>query len=254
MIIFLAMLIIPIALVLVPLWLGTRLGIRFKKKAKEMEPHAPVGSLVGAALGLLAFMLALTFQITASRFDTRKQLLLDEVTTMRTAYLRAGLLKEANRNECRKLLSEYVDLRVMLASDSKALQKVISRSKEIQDKLWLQVEALAGEDRSSEIYALFTTSINELIDLHNRRVVVALQYRIPGVIMYVLYFISFLSMLVLGFQFGISGKSNILINLALALIFSVVMWLIFALDNTEVGIKVNPLPVFNLQKEIRELP
>ena len=46
--------------------------------SKETEPEAPLGSLVGAVLGLLAFILAFTFGITASRFDARKQLVLEE--------------------------------------------------------------------------------------------------------------------------------------------------------------------------------
>jgi hypothetical protein len=206
-------------------------------------------------LGLLAFMLAFTFQITSSRFDTRKQLLLDEVSAMRTAYLRAGLLKDTNRIQCRKLIGEYVDLRALVASDMSAIQKIVERSRGIQDSLWMQAKVLAEEDRSSEIYALFTTSINELIDLHNKRLVVSLQYRIPAVIMWILYFISFFSMFILGFQFGISGKGNLMINFTLALIFSAVIWLIFALDNPVAGIiRVDQGPVFTLQKELRGIP
>ncbi len=248
------MFLIPIALVLVPVWIGNKVGKAYRKNTLDTE-HAPVGSVVGAALGLLAFMLAFTFQITSSRFDARKQLLLDEVAAMRTAYLRAGLLKDTNRIECRKLIAEYVDLRAIVSSNISAIQLVKGRSRAIQDSLWIQAESLAAEDRSSEIYALFTTSINELIDLHNKRMVVALQYRIPAIIMWVLYFISFFSMFILGFQFGISGKGNLMINFTLALIFSAVMWLIFALDNVKAGIiRVDQQPIFTLQKELGGIP
>lgn len=37
----------------------------------------PVGSLVGALFALLVFLLALTYSTTSSRFEERKQLLLD---------------------------------------------------------------------------------------------------------------------------------------------------------------------------------
>ena len=50
-------------------------GIALRQK-KEKEPEGPLGSLVGAVLGLLAFILAFTFGMTASRFDARKQLVL----------------------------------------------------------------------------------------------------------------------------------------------------------------------------------
>src|SRR5689334_8322260 len=68
-------------------------GIAIHKK-KLHEPEAPLGALVGAMLGLLAFILAFTFGMTGSRFDARKQLVLDEANAIGTTYLRAGLLPE----------------------------------------------------------------------------------------------------------------------------------------------------------------
>jgi hypothetical protein len=222
------------------------------KDSGELQ-DAPVGSVVGAALGLLAFMLAFTFQITANRYDTRKQLLLDEATSIRDAYLRASLLPEPQRAESRKLLREYVDLRVGVAANHGILHLAIARSEQIHRELWARAEALAALDRSSEVYALFTSSLNEVIDLHNRRVTVLLHYKIPPVIMGVLYFIAFFSMMALGFQFGISGKGSSVIYLSLALIFSAVMWLILALDHPEEGfLKVNQQPLLTLQGQMHE--
>src|SRR3989304_3822769 len=68
-----------------------RIALRQKK---EKEPEAPLGSLVGAVLGLLAFILAFTFGMTASRFDARRQLVLQEANAIGTTYLRAGLLPQ----------------------------------------------------------------------------------------------------------------------------------------------------------------
>jgi uncharacterized protein YqgC (DUF456 family) len=56
--------------------------ISLRKKGKE--PAAPVGSLVAAVLGLLAFILAFTFGMTASRFDARRQLVLEESNAIGT--------------------------------------------------------------------------------------------------------------------------------------------------------------------------
>ena len=58
-------------------------------------------------------------------------------------------------------------------------------------------------------------------------------------------------MLILGFQFGIAGKSNMLVIFSLALTLAAVIWLILALDNPKLGlIKVNQQQIFDLQKEI----
>jgi len=53
---------LTIAFILVPIQVGQQLGRRAVKRSGELH-DAPVGSVVGAALGLLAFTLAFTFQI-----------------------------------------------------------------------------------------------------------------------------------------------------------------------------------------------
>ena len=244
------MFLLPFISVLVPILLGQWYGIYRKKKTEEAQ-HAPVGSVVGAAFGLLAFMLAITFQITANRYDTRKQLLLEEVTNIRTGFLRAGLIPEPYRSNTKKFLVEYVDLRVAFTTDLSKLNLALSRSQQILDSLWKYTEALAEQDRSSEVYALYTTSVNDLIDSYNQRIAVGLQYRIPGAILFVLFIISFVSMFVLGYQFGISGKGNLRLIILLSVIFAIVMFLILALDQPEKGLApINPKPMLTLQQQL----
>jgi hypothetical membrane protein len=79
-----------------------------------------------------------------------------------------------------------------------------------------------------------------------------LEYRIPVAILWVLFVIAFLSMLALGYQFGISGKGSFRINLLLAVVFAVVMFLILSLDRPETGIaKLNQKPMFTLQQQLQ---
>lgn len=244
------MFLIPFVSVMIPILLGQRYGQYRKKKSEEVQ-LAPVGSVVGAAFGLLAFMLAITFQIAANRYDARKQLLLEEVTEIRTGYLRAGLIPEPYRSSTKKLLVEYVDLRVDLANDASTLNAGLSRSQQILDSLWKYTEALAGQDRSSEVYALYTTSVNDMIDAYNQRITVSLQYHIPGAVLFVLFIISFVSMFVLGYQFGISGKGSFRLIILLSIIFAFVMFLILALDQPEKGLAtINQKPMFTLQQQL----
>ena len=249
---FWGVLVLTILFILAPIHLGQWLARRTVERSGELH-DAPIGSVVGAALGLLAFLLALTFQITTNRYDTRKQLLLDEVGSLRDAYLRAALLPEPIRTESRALLRQYVDERVAVTTRHGLLHLAIPRSEELHRALWAQTEALAALDRNSEIFAMFTASVNDVIDLHNRRVTVLLHYKIPPVILVVLYFIAFFSMMILGYQFGISGKGNLVVYFSLALIFSAVMWLILALDRPEEGfLKVNQQPLLALQRQMHE--
>lgn len=242
-------------MVLASIWVGTFLGQRRRRKPKH-ETEASLGTIISATLGLLAFMLAFTFGIAAERFQARRQLLLEEVNAIGTSYLRASLLLEPHRSDIRKLLREYVDIRVNLAKENLReqkldFQKFISHSESLHDKMWSHAVAMAGAERSSEIDALFISSLNEVIDLHNSRITV-LRYHIPPTIWYSLYFITLLSMVTVGYQVGLSGKGALKIGVVLALTFSAVVFLISDLDRPTDGyLRVSQQPMFELQQKMQ---
>lgn len=246
----LGMFLIPFLAVLIPILIGQYYGLYIKKKSPGLQ-EAPVGSTVGAALGLLAFMLAFTFQIVSNRYEARKELLLEDVTALRTTYLQSGLIPEPMRSNVKRLIVKYVDLRVELTTNPSKMKEVISQSHQILDTLWQYSEILTAQDRSSEAYALYITSVNRLVDLQNQRISIAFEYRLPPAVLWVLIIIAFFSMLALGYQFGISGKGNFIINLILSIIFAVVMFLILALDRPESGlVNINQKPLYTLQQQL----
>jgi hypothetical protein len=67
--------------------------------------------MVGATLGLLAFILAFTFGLAAARFGARREALLDEANAIGTTYSRAGMLPDRGE-EVRRLLRDYVAARL----------------------------------------------------------------------------------------------------------------------------------------------
>jgi hypothetical protein len=79
--------------------------------------ETPVGEMVASTLGLLAFILAFTFGLAASRFDAKRQLLVDEANAVGTTYLRAEMLPE-RRDEIRALLRDYVEVRIEAVKSS----------------------------------------------------------------------------------------------------------------------------------------
>lgn len=188
----LGMFIIPLLCVWLPILIGQRYGFYTKKKFGKINDTA-VGSVVGASLGLLAFMLAFTFQIVDNRYSTRKGLLLDEVTTIRTTYLQSGLIPEPYKSNSRKLLVEYTALRVSVIHDVTKikLEKLKVKSQAILDSLWNYSEHLAAVDRSSEAYSLYTSSVNNLNEIYNKRITYTFEYRIPVAILWILVIVTF---------------------------------------------------------------
>jgi hypothetical protein len=179
-------------------------------------------------------MLAFTFGLAATRFDARRMLVLEEANAIGTANLRAGLLPEPNRSEIRKLFREYVDVRLQ-AVNPDATEQAVSKSSELHRALWSQASEVAALDNHSILTGIFVQSLNEVIDLHAKRVMFALHNRIPELVWLVLYFIAILSMTALGYQEGLSGSRRSLAVLALAFTFSAVMLLIADLDRPQEG-------------------
>jgi hypothetical protein len=237
-------------LVLLSIYLGYKIGSYNRKRYGDKE-EGPVGSIVGATLGLLAFMLAFTFGLTANRFDTRKEILLDEVNAIGTAFLRTDFLVEPYRTQIRRLFRDYVDLRTAWIKEPEMLKEMIAESEAVQDNIWsLSVEGVA-KTPNQEITSSYIESLNEVIDFHTKRVTVALMYRIPTVIWYALIFVTVLAMGAVGYQFGITGSRNLIISVLLALTFSAVIYLIADIDRSLGGaIRVSQQPMIELQKKI----
>jgi uncharacterized protein YqgC (DUF456 family) len=230
---------------------GFRLGSYVRRHNKGAS-EAPVGTIAGAMLGLLAFILAFSYGMAASRFDARKTLLLDEVNGIGTAFLRADFLPDHQRAETRKLLKKYVDLRSDYSRHPEKLPQLLVDSEALHDQLWAQVTSLPKNNEQPVLVGLYIQALNEIIDLHSKRVTVGLLYRISPTIWLTLFFVSMLTMLAVGYHFGITGAGSFWITLVLTLSFSAIILLIADLDRPRGGlINVSQEPMVELQQKLR---
>jgi len=225
----------------------------WRYRLAEHEEESTVGTVVGAVLGLLAFVMALTYGAASSRFDARREALIDEVSAIRTAYRRAGLVPDPHRTATRSLLRDYVEIRLgmdKVYGQPDQLRALLARAEALQESMWLHAEALAAKD-SNDIYALFSEGLSDAFSLHTRRVALGAEYRIPFFVWFALILASCIAMAAVGFQFGISGRRSFIANLALALAFAVVMQIIFDLDRPGEGaIRLNQQPMIDLYQSL----
>src|SRR5262249_50630743 len=125
---------------------GYRLGA-WRHAREEGEKEASVGPIVGSILALLAFMLAFTFGLAASRFEVRREVVLQEANAIGTTYLRVDLLPREQRPEAARLLREYVNVRVQGIQDGKIYEAIV-RSEELHRDLWKAAMAAPEQDRT----------------------------------------------------------------------------------------------------------
>lgn len=217
---------------------GYRFGLITQAKPAKAQT-AQVRALMGATLGLLAFMLAFTFSSAQTHFENRVQFQIDEVVVARSAFMQADLAGEPLRTRARKLLLDYIDDRIELdnvirQARANDVLPLLQRAEEIQLELWslamknrLSVDDAVGSVAKSDE---FMTSVLSLMDMHTYRVQAALINRIPLIIWLTLYFTAVMAMIVVGYQAGLTTKRSPIATYSVALAFAAVMMLIMDLD------------------------
>ena len=238
-----------IALSLACIEAGRRLGIRLNRNNKESS--GSIGSTLGATLGLLAFILAFTFGVASSRYDARKQLVIDGANAIGTCYLRTEFLPDDQQEEARRLLREWLALRVEPDNfKGDQLRVTLNRAKEIQAELWGVVVAVS-KTHPSPVTVSFANSCNEMFDIHEARVTKGLVTRIPGPLWVVLYVVSMVAMVAVGYQSGADGSRHGVATAFLALAFATVLVTIADLDDSNRGfLRINQYPIEQLHKDL----
>ena len=186
-----------------------------------------IGALVAAMLGLLGFILAITFGTQLSRFDNGKTLLLEEANAIHATWLRAGMMPEPYRSEARSILREYVDVRA--DTDRDAFDRV-EESEQMHARLWeICLTGIAKRDESYSNELLFE-SLNDLISVHEKRVTVSLVQHMPNAFWVTLFTLSILTFGLAGYQAGSAGSSRSIARPIAVIGFSLLVLLIADLD------------------------
>jgi hypothetical protein len=115
-------------------------------------------------------------------------------------------------------------------------EQAVIRSEELQRLLWVEAEVLGKKHPRESVIGLFIQSVNSLMDLHAKRVMLGMRNHIPGSIWMALYLISSLAMAGMGYHAGLSGSRRSPIIISLALTFSLIILLIADLDLPQEGL------------------
>jgi len=245
--------IISAIIVLIAIEAGYRLE-SFTSSRRKDKDKIPIGTIVQSTLGLLAFVMAFTFGVAAERFNDRRVLIIEEANAIGTTFLRADFLPDTNRFAVQNLLREYLDERLQLHRDvSKTSNKLaliaqaIKRSEHVQDLLWAQAIAVGKAKLDSNVFALFTESLNETINLQRNRVSASLYARLPDMIWVSLFLLMFLGMAGIGYEFGEANARSWTATAIASFSFALVVLIIADLERPTEGFLVaSQQPLFDL--------
>lgn len=168
---------------------GRRIGMR--RIAQDPEgARAGVGTVDGAVFALLGLLVAFTFSGAAARFDTRRQLIVEETNAIGTAYLRLDLLAPSAQPALRDGFRRYLDSRLevyrKLPNIADAREE-LERNTKLQREIWDQaVVACRAEGSQPAATMLLLPALNEMIDVTTTRTMAARMH--PPTIIFAMLF------------------------------------------------------------------
>lgn len=218
--------------------LGYRLGRR-KRQTHNPMTRTQITSIQAATLSLLALLLGFTFAMALSRFEYRKQMVVQESNAIGTAVLRSQFLPASRDDEINKLFRRYVGIRLesvlQTAQRSSEREQLDRECQQIQSQLWHMVNEAAEADPRSVPLGLFTHAINEVIDIKMRRDI-AVANHVPESVMLFLLAFAVLAAVILGYGNGLAGRRLFSLTAAYCVIVVLVIVLIIDLDHPQQGL------------------
>jgi hypothetical protein len=173
---------------------------RSRREDLESEPSvAQEGYLLGSALGLLGLLMAFTFGMVLNRYESRRELVIDEANAIGTAYLRTQLLDEPHRSRLSNLLVDYTANRIRLASVDSGSTAYLAKNDELLTEIWAAVRGARESAMAHGLTTALLTTFNEVIDLDAKRKL-AWELRLPTEVLVLLFVYLIITATAVGYQ------------------------------------------------------
>jgi hypothetical protein len=221
-------------------WLGAK-----EAQRDDSEHEAPVGSVVAATLGLLAFTLAMAFNMAHTKHSGRKALVREDVKAIQMAYDRAMLLPPTATESAHERLAEYARIRAFdtFSQPDLPIAQIVRRSEEIQHELWLQ--AVAHREHTNVRF--YMDALSKLKNVHAERVTMGMHDQVPLFVWISLACVMALGMIAMGYQASLAGSRRARAMIPLIIAFGFVFCLALDLDRPQQGIlRVDQGPMMRL--------
>jgi hypothetical protein len=222
---------------LVLLGAGRRLGAR--RFARDPEAAKSGGGAAEAAVfGLMALLIAFTFNGAASRFDVQRDLVVEEANYIGTAWLRLDLLPVTAQPPLREKFRQYADARLAFyrkLPDAASARVDLTRATALQTEIWKDAIAACRDSGSTPAPMLLLPALNQMIDITTTRTMAA-QMHPPMVIYAMLAMLVLAGSLLVGFDLGAGAARNWFHSFAFALIMTFAIYVILDFEFPRLGL------------------
>lgn len=232
--------------------IGKRAGASHRLAQTEAA-REQIGAIQASFFGVLALLLGFTFSLSLERFDSRSQALVDEINAIGTTFLRTDLLSQTDRTEARRILRDYIDLRVrssQVSLDNRAEHTaLVLEAERAEGAIW-NVAVRAANARRDAVTFGFAQAVNDMIDALGRRDA-ALERHVPDVVLLLLFGTFLMAGLIIGYGSGTAGHRPSIVTYGLVLLITVLVFIIIDLDRPRRGlITIDTEGLMNLRASV----
>jgi len=230
---------------------GRRMGLR-RMAADPDGVKSGTGPVDSAIFALLGLLIAFTYSSASTRYEKRRELIVQEANSIGTAYLRLDLVPSEPRAELQQLFREYLDSRLAtyrLLYDLDAAHAEYGRSVELQGRIWNKALDAARSLPSPAPLQLLVPSLNEMFDISNSRRAAVMMHQ-PPIIFGMLVAVALCGAVLAGHSLA-TGRARSWIHIAaFGAVTAVTLYVILDLEFPRYGlIRVDDLDV--LLRDVR---
>lgn len=216
---------------------GRRIGQR--RAARYHDGAAKgIGAIDGAVFGLLGLLVAFTFSGASARFDTRRQLIVQETNAIGTAYLRLDLLQAADGAALRDAFKLYLDTRLAAyraIPDLAAARATLDRATDQQRAIWQRGVVACRRDPSPVPCSLLLTALNDMFDITTARTMAVMTHP-PSIVYAMLFALAATSSLLAGYAMAESRTRRLTHMICFAAVLSITVYVILDIEFPRLGL------------------
>ena len=216
---------------------GRRFGARRRVAAPDgKETSAP--AIDGAIFALFGLLIAFTFSGAMSRFEHRRDQIVDEANAIGTAWLRVDLIPAEAQPQVRDLFREYVRSRIKTyqnISDLKVAMAEYDRSQALQGEIWGRAVPSVRSTRDTAAIWLVVQSLNDMFDMATSRLH-ASRTHVPAPILGLLFALALASALVVGYESAEDQQPSWFRRSMFAVVIAVCIFVTLDLEHPRIGI------------------
>jgi hypothetical protein len=211
--------------------IGRRIGLR--RQAEDPDgARAGVSAVEGAVFALFGLLIAFTFTSAASRYEARRDMLVQHANAIGTAWLRLDLLPGDVQPALRRDFRLYMDLVIKLprlAGNPQAIDQGMVQAGKLQDNIWNLAETAASRDSRPFVATLVLPALNDMFDLGASRYAAGKYHASPVIVAFLLV-LSVLASLLVGHGMASSRHRNWLHMIIFAALVTLTLFVIIDLE------------------------